>query len=106
MKHSAPLSSPFRVQTRSTPSSASLTAVPEAAPPELGFPKEKLLLTVPETARYLQVSTTTVRNLIDSGELIAGHVGMSPTAKRLCLRVTRQSMERLQKKRFGFDSKC
>lgn len=102
MKHSATLPSPFRVQPRSTPSSASPTADPDAAPTDLGLPKEKLLLTIPETAHYLQVSSTTVRNLIDSGELIAGHVGMSPTAKRLCLRVTRQSMERLQKKRFGF----
>lgn len=102
MKHSATLSSPFRVRATQAPSSLRDTSPPEVSPVNLGLPKEKLLLTIPETAYYLQVSATTVRNLIDSGELVAGHVGTSPNAKRRLLRITRQSVEGLQKQRFGF----
>ena len=102
MKHRATPSSPLRAHPRSFPISLSPAATTQAPPVDLGLPKEKLLLTIPETAQYLQVSYTTVRNLIDTGSLVAGHVGMSPTAKRLTLRITRESVERLQKQRFGF----
>lgn len=101
MKHAATLSRSVRVQARSIAFPVAAPATTQSEPLDLGIPKEKRLFTIPETARYLQVSATTVRNMIDCGTLVAGHVGMSPTAKRQCLRVTRQSVEQLQRERFG-----
>lgn len=74
---------------------------PIETPLDLGFPKQKLLFTIPEAADYLAVSTTTVRNLIDTGALQAGHVGISANPKRHRMRITRESMERLKQERFG-----
>lgn len=101
MKHSIPLSSPISTSSRVLSLSSCVTHPPEATPPDLGIPKFKRLLTIQETADVLLVSPTTVRNMIDCGALDAGHLGSSPNPQRQHRRITRESVERLQKQRFG-----
>lgn len=54
-----------------------------------------------EAAQLLAVSKTTVRNLIECGQLEAGHVGRARDGRRLHLRVTAQSLAKFQQERFG-----
>lgn len=54
-----------------------------------------------EAAHLLAVSKTTVRNLIECGQLEAGHVGRARDGRRLHLRITAQSLAKFQQERFG-----
>jgi len=65
-------------------------------------PKEIVppLVKVRDVARLLSISRSTVRNLIDSGELEGSRI--NPCEKRrLHLRITRASLLGFYKKRFG-----
>lgn len=101
MKHSIPLASPLSSRSRLQSMSHRLTQSGEEKRLDLGLPKIKRLLTIQETADILLVSHTTVRNMIDCGALDAGHVGLYANPQRQHLRITRESVERLQKERFG-----
>lgn len=54
-----------------------------------------------EAAQLLAVSKTTVRNLIECGQLEAGHVGRARDGRRLHLRITAESLAKFQRERFG-----
>ncbi len=101
MKHIDALVLPHPTHSRLRDFPLRTTPESEATPLDIGLPKIKLLLTIQETASILQVSLTTVRNMIDCGTLDAAPVNPSPNALRKHLRITRESAERFQKSRFG-----
>ncbi len=65
-------------------------------------PKQPIppLMKIREVAKLLNVSRHTVHALIDRGDLVASNVNSTKT-KRLHRRVTRHSLLRFYKKRFG-----
>jgi excisionase family DNA binding protein len=66
-------------------------------------PKEPIppLVKFREVAQLLSVSRCTVRALIESGDLTASEVNASKCKERRHRRVTRQSLLRFYRKRFG-----
>ncbi|MEM1058016.1 MAG: helix-turn-helix domain-containing protein [Verrucomicrobiota bacterium] len=65
--------------------------------------ERRRLYRVREAAELLDVSRTTVRNLIECGQLEAGHVGRSANGRRLHLRITAASLDAYLRARFQPD---
>jgi excisionase family DNA binding protein len=100
MKHSETFLASSHLSLRPDPRSTSATEDSSISPLDIGLPRQRLLLKVGETADLLHISLTTVRNLIDSGVLEAGNIG-KPTGCRQHVRITRESVERFRRQRFG-----
>jgi len=60
-----------------------------------------VLVRVRDVASILSLSRHTVHTLIETGDLTGSDVGPSPALKRRHLRVTRGSLYRFYKRRFG-----
>jgi hypothetical protein len=59
------------------------------------------LVKVRDVAKLLSASRQTVRNLIDSGDLLASEINPSTQKSRKHVRVTRESLLDFYQKRFG-----
>jgi len=69
-------------------------------PPPNPYGLRQPYIRLDDAAQMLSVSKTTVRNLIDEGQLEAGHVGRARDGRRRHLRVTALSMEAYLRRRF------
>jgi excisionase family DNA binding protein len=58
------------------------------------------LVKVSDVARYLSVSRMTVHHLLQNGDLVGSTVSPSTKERRHC-RITRDSLEKFYRKRFG-----
>lgn len=86
--------------TPSSPEAPATTVSPRPSDTAPSLPHRQFWR-VDEAAALLSVSKTTVRNLIECGQLEAGHVGLTCDGRRLHLRITARSLAAFQRARFG-----